>query len=63
MGGSDGTGTDSPSSDFALRERTVQTVDIGGVDDICLNAGGIEFGRVDTASSNSVGGNCTGCNL
>ena len=30
MGGSDGTGADSPSPDFALRERTAQAVDIGG---------------------------------
>lgn len=63
MGGSDGTGADSPSPDFALRECTAQAVDIGGVDDIGLNAGGIELGRVDAAGRNPVSGNRTGRNL
>ena len=63
MGGSDGTGADSPSPDFALRERTVQAVDIGGVDDIGLDAGGVKFGRVDAACCNPVSGNRTCRNL
>lgn len=46
---------DSPPADLAPHESTGQAVDVVRIDDIGLDAGRVEFGRVDTPRSNTVG--------
>ena len=50
---------DGEASDFSLGEGTAQTIDIGGVDDVCLNAGSVQFGGVDAPGGNTVGRKCS----
>ena len=46
---------DGPSADLAPHESTGQAVDVGCIDDVGLDAGRVELGRVDTSRSNTVG--------
>ena len=54
---------DCPVANLALCEGTLQTIDVGRIDDIALNACCVKFGSSDTPCSNTVCGDSPGSNL